>query len=105
MRLRWLAPVVASVFLASCGDTVVRIESDTTWTGTIEGSPVSGRGDATYTMSATGAGGGCVTIRKTTEAGTLRVIIEQGTWFDLGNDIQFEATTTEPMGTVSGCRS
>lgn len=105
MRLRWVFPLVASIFLASCGDTVVRIESDTTWAGTIEGNNVSGRGDATFTMSANGAGGNCVTIRKTTEAGTLRVIIEQATWFDLGNEIHFEGTTTEPMGTVTGCRS
>ncbi|HEX6644584.1 MAG TPA: hypothetical protein VF037_07900 [Gemmatimonadales bacterium] len=105
MRLRWVVPVIASVFLASCGETVVRIESDTTWEGTIEGNHVSGRGDASFTMSADGAGGTCVTIRKTTEAGTLRVVIEQGTFFDLGNEIHFEGTTTEPMGTVTGCRS
>lgn len=105
MRLRWTVPLLASILLASCGDTVVRIESDTTWQGTVEGRTVSGRGDATYELSADGSGNRCVTIAKTTEAGTLRVIIEQGTWFDLGNDIQFEAITTDPLGSITGCAS
>ena len=103
MRARWAVPVAASLLLAGCGDSVVHVESDTTWAGTVGGSQVSGRGDESFTLPADGSASRCASIHKTTEAGTLRVVIEQSTWFGLGNTVDFEGTTTAPMGAVSGC--
>jgi hypothetical protein len=101
MRVRWVVPVVAALLLTSCNDLVARIESDTSWTATVEGNVVTGRGNEQFTLN--GRNNRCVTVQKTTEAGTVRLIIEQGTFFGLGSMVDFEGTTTTAFGSVSGC--
>jgi hypothetical protein len=105
MRLRFALPVVAALLLAGCGEQIIHIESDTTWSGTIGDAPVSGRGAYTGRLPArtTSRGEVCWNIQKTTEAGTLRVWVEQSTFFGLGNLIDADNTTTAPHGTVAGC--
>lgn len=102
MRLTVLAPAMA-LLLASCGGRVVHIESDTTWSGEIDGvGTVTGRGSKTFALDAT-TSPACFTITKTADAGTLRVYVEQSTWFGIGEDVLAEQTTTEPGGSVTGC--
>lgn len=101
MRVRWFLPGAAALLLTSCNDLVARIESDTAWTATVGGNEVTGRGNEQFTLA--GRGNRCVTVRKATEAGTVRLVIEQGTFFGLGSMVDFEGSTTAAFGSVSGC--
>jgi|SRR5687768_3234744 len=105
MRLSWFVPVVAVTLLTSCGGRTLRIESDTSWTGTVGGIPVSGHGSLDMELPARNGGRGavCWDIRKTSEAGTLRAHVEQSTFFGLGSVVEGEMTTTAPFGVVAGC--
>jgi hypothetical protein len=95
--------VTATLFVAGCGGRVIHIESDTDWSGTIDGiGVVSGRGSKTFALDAVSSPI-CWTITKLTDAGTLRVYSEASTWFGLGEDIEAEQTTAEPHGDVTGC--
>ena len=105
MRLRWFVPVVAVSLLTSCGGQTLRIESDTSWTGTVGDVPVSGHGSLEMELPARNGGRGavCWTLKKTAEAGTLRAHVEQSTFFGLGSVVEGEMATTAPFGVVSGC--
>jgi hypothetical protein len=105
MRIRSAVPLVAALLLASCGEQILHIESDTSWTGTIDGSPVSGRGsyEGRLPNRTAARGSVCWRIEKDSDAGTLRAWVEQGTFFGLGNVVESEMTTTAPHGVVSGC--
>ena len=103
MRRAALLPIISTLFIAGCGGRVVHIESDTSWTGTIDGiGQVSGRGGQTFALDAVSTPV-CWTITKSTSAGTLRVYSEASTWFGLGEDVEAEQTTTAPNGQVTGC--
>lgn len=105
MRLKSGLPLVAALLLASCGEQVLHIESDTAWSGTVGTSAVSGRGSWEGRLPARTPARGqvCWRIQKGTDAGTLRAWVEQGTFFGLGNVVESEMTTTAPHGVVSGC--
>ena len=105
MRFRWIAPAGAALMLAGCGAQVLHVESDTAWTGTIASiGPVEGRGSRDFELSGSpDRGQVCWSIQKASDAGTLRVWVEQSTWFGLGNDIDADNTTTDPLGVVNGC--
>lgn len=105
MRLSWLVPVVAVTLLTSCGGQTLHIESDTSWSGTLGGIPISGQGSTQMELPARNGGRGtiCWTIRKDSEAGTLRAHVEQDTFFGLGSVVEGEMTTTAAFGVVSGC--
>jgi hypothetical protein len=102
MRLKSGLPLLAALLLASCGEQVLHIESDTVWSGTVGGSAVSGRGSWEGRLPARTPGRGqvCWRIQKDTDAGTLRAWVEQGTIFGLGNVGESEMTTTAPHGVV-----
>ncbi|MGE5091823.1 MAG: hypothetical protein ACM3OH_06590 [Bacillota bacterium] len=103
LRMAALLPIMSTVLIAGCGGRVIHIESDTSWSGTIDGiGAVSGRGSTTFALDAVSSPV-CWTITKLTAAGTLRVYSEASTWFGLGEDIEAEQTTTEPNGDVTGC--
>jgi hypothetical protein len=90
------------VLLTGCGGTTLVVESDTSWAGSVDGfGAISGRFKAEYELH--DADGKCWTVSKTTEAGTLRVYSKTSEWFGLGDQVSGESTTTEPMGTVTGC--
>lgn len=90
------------VLVMGCGGTTLVVESDTSWAGSVDGSgAIAGRYRAEYDLA--GAAGTCWTVSKTTEAGTLRVYSRTSEWFGLGDEVSGESTTTEPMGTVTGC--
>lgn len=95
------------LLLGACGPEVLHIESDTDWQGTVVEDPVSGRGyrDITLPSKSRHPAPICWEVAKLTDAGTLRIWIENPTWFGLGNDIRFDETTTDPMGSVEGCAS
>jgi hypothetical protein len=100
MRASWSLALLA--FVLGCGGTTLVVDSDTSWAGTVDGyGPISGRLKAEYDLQ--DAGGRCWTVSKATEAGTLRVYSKRSEWFGLGTEVSGEATTTEPMGTVTGC--
>jgi hypothetical protein len=94
---------LALLFLAmGCGGTTLVVESDTSWSGSVDGfGPVAGRFKAEYDLG--DASGKCWTVSKATEAGTLRVYSKTSEWFGLGDQVSGESTTTQPMGTVTGC--
>ncbi len=103
MRTRALLPIVATLLIAGCGGRVVHIESDTSWTGSIDGfGPISGHGNKTYALDAVSSPV-CWTVTKATDAGTLRVYSDRSTFFGLGEEVEAEQTTTAPNGSVSGC--
>jgi hypothetical protein len=66
---------------------------------------VAGRGTYETRLPArtTNRGQVCWNIQKTSDAGTLRVWVEQSTFFGIGNLIDADNTTTAPHGTVAGC--
>jgi hypothetical protein len=85
-----------------CGGTTLVVDSDTSWAGTVGGyGAISGRLRAEYDLA--DAANQCWTVSKTTEAGTLRVYASTSEWFGLGDEVNGEATTTQPMGSVTGC--
>jgi len=102
MRTPWGLAVLACVI--GCGGTTLVVDSDTAWAGSVDGyGAISGRFRAEYDL---GAGSGhCWTVSKATAAGTLRVYSKTSEWFGLGNEVSGESTTTQPMGTVTGCVS
>ena len=107
MRLRTALAVAAVPLLAACGKEVLHIESDTTWEGFVVDDAVTGRGYREITLPSRSQHPApiCWDVTKTTEAGTLRIWVENPTWFGLGNDIRADETTTEPFGAVEGCAS
>jgi hypothetical protein len=102
MRAPWGLTMLA--FVMGCGGTTLVVDSDTSWTGSVDGyGAISGRLSAEYDLRA--GGGQCWTVSKATEAGTLRVYSKTSEWFGLGTEVNGESTTTQPMGTVTGCAS
>ncbi len=100
MRAPWGLAVLA--FVMGCGGATLVVDSDTSWAGTVDGyGAISGRLRAEYDLG--DAGGHCWTVSKVTEAGTLRVYSNRSEWFGIGNEVSGESTTTQPMGTVTGC--
>ena len=52
MRISALLPIVSTLVIAGCGGRVIHIESDTSWSGTIDGiGAISGRGSKTFALS------------------------------------------------------
>jgi hypothetical protein len=102
MRAPWSLAVLACMM--GCGGTTLVVDSDTSWAGSVDGyGTIAGHLKAEYDLPA--GGGQCWTISKATEAGTLRVYSKTSEWFGLGNEVSGESTTTQPMGTVTGCVS
>ena len=100
MRIPWSLACLALV--TSCGGTTLVVDSDTSWAGTVGGfGPISGRLRAEYDLA--DAANQCWTVSKTTEAGTLRVYAITSEWFGLGDEVNGEGLTTEPLGSVTGC--
>ena len=101
--MRRLFAGLATAALCACSSKELVVESDTEWQGTIDQfGTVKGRGNARYDIS-DGDGEICWTFQKKTSLGTLRVYADDGTWFDLGSEIDGEQTTTAPDGQVTGC--
>ena len=95
--------VVIGFVATACGSKTLVVESDTSWAGAVgEVGSVEGRGRATYELSAT-ADRICWSLAKLSEAGTLRAYAQRSTFFGLGSDVEAEATTTAPLGSVTGC--
>lgn len=100
MRFSWGLLVLA--LLTACGGTTLVVESDTSWTGNVQGfGSISGRLRAEYDLG--DPDGQCWTVSKATEAGALRVYAKTSEWFGLGTQVSGESTTTAPLGTVTGC--
>jgi hypothetical protein len=90
------------VLVMGCGGTTLVVESDTSWAGSVDGyGAISGRLKAEYDLG--DAGHACWTVSKSTEAGRLRVYSKTSEWFGLGDEVSGESTTTQPMGTATGC--
>jgi hypothetical protein len=100
MRAPWGLAVLSLVM--GCGGVTLVVDSDTSWAGTVDGyGAISGHLQAEYDLG--DAGRSCWTVSKLTEAGTLRVYSDRSEWFGIGNEVSGESTTTQPMGTVTGC--
>jgi hypothetical protein len=100
MRAHW--SLLLLVLAMGCGGATLVVDSDTSWAGTVDSyGSISGRLGAKYDLG--DAGGSCWTVSKTTEAGTLRVYSSRSEWFGLEHEVSGESTTTQPMGTVTGC--
>jgi len=100
MRTPWGLAVL--VLATGCGGTTLVVESDTSWAGSVDGyGAISGRLKAEYDLG--DAAGRCWTVAKTTEAGTLKAYSKTSEWFGLGDEVNGESATTEPMGTITGC--
>lgn len=67
------------------------VESDTSWTGTINGAgTISGNGNATYKVVGKID---CIVVTKATVPGYVRVRIDGHPWYE----------TSDPMGVVTAC--
>jgi hypothetical protein len=89
--MRILVLLLAVATLAGCSKKI-RVESDTTWEGTVNGAPVSGTGDQTFELN---GDTNCYTLKKTTQIGYLRVKIRKGSGMD--------QSTIDDFGQVEGC--
>jgi hypothetical protein len=80
--------------LATCGCAakVIEVQSDTSWTGNVNGGSVDGSGTTSYELTGKTA---CYVFQKATKAGSLRVKVKKG----MGE----EPSTTAAYGVVSGC--
>jgi len=97
--LQWLA---VAALLGACNDKDLVIESNTTWTGTVDRiGTLTGRGNARYQLDVPGQI--CWDFHKTSTFGVLRVYAEDKTWFGLGTEVDSDDTTIEPNGHVTGC--
>lgn len=91
------------VALSACSGKTLHVESDTSWSGTVDQfGAVQGSGNAQYDLGDT-HGQVCWTIGKVTTAGILRVYADDDTWFGLGSEVDGESSTTAPSGAVEGC--
>lgn len=92
-----LAAVV--LLLVGCDKPTLYIESDTGWTGRVNGSgsasEVEGSGNKTYELR---SGQTCWNFKKSTEQGTLRAYAKIR-----GNRTNGDDRTTQPFGEVNGC--
>lgn len=98
---RSFAAITAAVVLVGCGERSLRVESDTRWSGTMEGTGgrvFEGHGNASFPIR---GGKVCWRFAKETEEGALRVYAKYPS--RLGNDRIGDATTSAPYGVVSGC--
>ena len=103
MRVARALPCVALFALAACGSRELHVESDTRWTGTIEGmGSVSGSGTRVIDLNRAPSPV-CWSIGKTTSAGTLHVYGRQSSFGGTEVDIIDEGTTNAPNGVVQGC--
>ncbi|HET9325678.1 MAG TPA: hypothetical protein VFQ05_02785 [Candidatus Eisenbacteria bacterium] len=89
--MRFLVLLLAAATLAGCSKKI-RVESDTTWEGTVNGATVTGTGDQTYELN---GDTNCYTLKKTTAVGYLRVKIKKGTGSDQSTEAEF--------GEIRGC--
>ena len=89
--------------LVGGSDKSLIIQSNTTWTGTVDqfGS-IAGQGNSSINLGST-YGLVCWTITKGTALGILRAYSDDKTWFGLGSEIDGDQTTTQANGQVTGC--
>jgi hypothetical protein len=99
---RLIAWVAAAALLSACGKKELVIESNTTWSGTIERiGTVTGRYSTRYELDVKDQV--CYTFTKTSSYGVLRVYTIDDTWLGLGSEVDGDDFTTEPNGQVQGC--
>jgi len=93
--MRWVPVLLACAALMLCGcSRQIEVQSDTSWTGNLNGGSVEGRGYQTYTLKFEN-NVSCYVFQKQTEAGFLRVKAKKGQ--------ADEPSTTAAYGVVSGC--
>ena len=80
--------------LSGCGKELI-VESDTSWSGSMNGSSIEGGGNKTYDMD----NSSCATFQKNTERGYLRLKVKGG----ILNSILDESSTTARYGVCSVC--
>lgn len=98
-----IRPILGVALLCGCSGKTLVIESDTSWSGTIERvGEIAGRGGREVGLSGLN-GEVCWSIAKTTSLGTLRAYSRDETWFGLGTEVDGDAVTTAPSGRVEGC--
>jgi hypothetical protein len=103
MRWRTLLALVAVPMFAACNSKTLVIESDTSWSGEVQGYvTLSGRDNATIDLD-NAPQNFCWTVAKTTSAGTLRAYLKEEDWLGLSKDYVGDAKTTEPNGEIGGC--
>lgn len=99
MRYVLLAGLVA---VMACDDRELIVESNTSWSGFIDGDDAGfsrdGSGNATFEL---GSGTTCWAFQKDSEGGRLRVYAKTREVF--GSDRHGDASTTAAYGAVSGC--
>lgn len=106
VRMRWLI-AGALLLLASGCSTKVEVQSDTSWTGVVNGASVAGQGSSTWDAKIPSGGSkyqgqelhGCATFTKTTESGVLRVR------FHGWNGDDRWVSTSAPFGSATACPS
>lgn len=91
MPMRALIGIALLSFVAGCGHKI-EVQSNTSWTGNVNGGSVSGSGTRSYDLKGDNK---CFVFQKETEGGSLRVKFKKGT----GD----EPSTTAAYGVVSGC--
>jgi hypothetical protein len=99
-----MVPMVARVILiavlvTACGERVMVVESDTSWSGSIGNSSRDGYGDQILKMS--GSGTWCWSIQKQTRGGYLKAYSR--TPSITGTEKSGEAETNAQFGIVTGC--
>jgi hypothetical protein len=89
--MRFLVLLLAAAALAGCSKKI-RVESDTTWEGTVNGAAVAGSGNESYELN---GDTNCYSFKKLTPQGYLRVKITKGSGMD--------QSVADSLGEVKGC--
>jgi hypothetical protein len=89
--------------LIGCDQRTLVVESNTSWEGSVDDfGPISGQGNSSIDVGRASRGF-CWTIGKRTDAGTLRVFLDDKSTFGV-TEFRGEQTTNEPFGEVRGCQ-
>jgi hypothetical protein len=98
-----LFAVIALLVLGACTDKIV-VESNTTWVGyigpTTGGTEYTGSNNQTFKAP---SGNYCWSFSKTTDSGFLRAYLKGG-FPNITATKDGDQTTTDPKGTVAGCK-
>lgn len=104
-RWRWMGILLIAAAATGCADRKVKVESSTSWYGTVEGRSVTGANNQEFDVDESGEV--CASLSKSTWNGTLTVkIVTYENWglFTTSDDDE-SGTTISPYGNVTICNS
>jgi hypothetical protein len=106
MRSRCVLTILMLLGLTACEEMELVVESNTDWSGEVQGiGEVGGTGNRTIDVI-DGTGDRCWVLRKTTESGVLRAYLrDKARLFGSVTEYDGDQSTSEPYGEIGGCNT